>query len=49
MLGKAPAAEMLAAVEALMKGLKLTVNAEKTPLLPGAGGVNRVPRLPDWA
>ena len=29
-LGKAPAAEMLAAVEALMKGLKLTVNAEKT-------------------
>ena len=29
-LGKAPAAEMLAAVEALMKGLKLTVNVEKT-------------------
>ena len=29
-LGKAPAAKMLAAVEALMKCLKLTVNAEKT-------------------
>ena len=29
-LGKTPAAEMLAAVEALMKGLRLTVNAEKT-------------------
>ena len=29
-LGRAPATEMLTAVEALMKGLKLTVNAEKT-------------------
>ena len=29
-LGKAPAASMLAAVEALMERLKLTVNAEKT-------------------
>ena len=29
-LGKTPAAEMLAAVETLMKGLRLTVNAEKT-------------------
>ena len=29
-LGKARSAEMLAAVEVLMKGLKLTVNAEKT-------------------
>ena len=29
-LGRAPAAEMVAAVSALMKGLKLTVNAEKT-------------------
>ena len=29
-LGKAPAAEMLTAVEALMKRLKLTVNTEKT-------------------
>ena len=29
-LGKAPAAEMLAAVEALMKRLKLPINAEKT-------------------
>ena len=29
-LGKAPAAAMLAAVEALMKRLKLAVNAEKT-------------------
>ena len=29
-LGRAQAAEMLAAVEALMKSLKLTVNAEKT-------------------
>ena len=29
-LGKTPAAEMLTAVEALMKGLRLTVNAEKT-------------------
>jgi len=29
-LGKAPAAKMLAAVQALMKTLKLTVNAQKT-------------------
>ena len=29
-LGRAPAAEMLTAVQVLMKGLKLTVNAEKT-------------------
>ena len=29
-LGKAPAAEMLAAADALMKRLKLTMNAEKT-------------------
>ena len=29
-LGKAPAAEMLSAVRALMKALKLTVNAQKT-------------------
>ena len=29
-LGRAPAAVMLTAVEALMKGLKLTMNAEKT-------------------
>ena len=29
-LGTAPAAEMLTAIQVLMKGLKLTVNAEKT-------------------
>ena len=29
-LGKTPAAEMLMAIQVLMKGLKLTVNAEKT-------------------
>ena len=32
-LGKAPAAEMLAAVERLMTGLKLPVNARKTRCL----------------
>ena len=47
-LGKAPAAEMRSAVEALLKRLKLPINAEKTRLLPGAGGVADIPRLPDW-
>ena len=47
-LGKAPAAEMLAAADALMKRLKLTMNAEKNPQPPVAGGLDDVPRLPDW-
>ncbi len=45
-LGKAPAAEMLAAVEQLTAGLKLAVNERKNPMLAVPGGSVRVPRLP---
>ena len=44
-LGKAPAAEMLAAVNRLMARLKLPVNAQKTPMPPMPRGASRVPWL----
>ena len=47
-LGRAPAAVMLAAVEALMKRLKLTMNVEKTRCCRVPGGIDDVPWLPDW-
>ena len=46
-LGKAPAAEMRSAVEALLKRL-VAHQRREDPLLPGAGGVADIPRLPDW-
>ena len=45
-LGKAPAAEMLAAVERLMAGLKLTVNTRKTRCLAVPGGAFGVSGIP---
>ena len=47
-LGKAPAAEMLAAVDALMKRLKLTMNTEKTRCCRLPEDSMTFPRLSDW-
>ena len=47
-LGRAPAAEMLAAVEGLMKRLKLPLNAEKTRCCRVPEETDDVARLPDW-
>ena len=44
MLGKAPAAEMLTAVERLMGGLKLTVNEQKTDNFEKKVAMPAVPR-----
>ena len=47
-LGKAPAAEMLAAVEALDEASEVAHQRREDPLLPDTRDVDDVPRVPDW-
>ena len=47
-LGRAPAAEMLTAVEGPDEAPEAADERREDPVLPGAGGTDDVPRLPDW-